>query len=262
MSLQYKNPAGGNAVALPLGFVAFCVVSFIGSVAATIYFCRSMCCGIEMPGGWTMSMMWIRMHGQTWFSSAVSFLLMWLTMMVAMMLPSALPTFLKTKRAPAALSAMAIGYFGIWTIFGLGIYALGVVFAAAAMRWENFSRLVPALFSASLIAVGAFQLTRWKITGLLRCRSTFGCASACPERETNFRLGCKQAAACCYCCAGPTIILIVLGMMNPFVIVVVAVTIAAEKLAPRPEMITRLVGISAIFAGVAYVCEIFTRVHG
>jgi predicted metal-binding membrane protein len=61
---------------------------------------------MEMPGGWTISMMWMRMPGQTWAASATSFLLMWLAMMVAMMLPSALPTFLKTKRAPVSLSIM------------------------------------------------------------------------------------------------------------------------------------------------------------
>ena len=49
-----------------------------------------MCCEMEMPGGWTMSMMWMRMPGQTWFASALSFLFMWLAMMVALMLPSAL----------------------------------------------------------------------------------------------------------------------------------------------------------------------------
>src|SRR6266545_7456633 len=67
-----------------------CGVAFVASVTATVYFCRSMCCEMEMPGGWTMSMMWMRMPGQTWFASALSFLFMWLAMMVALMLPSAL----------------------------------------------------------------------------------------------------------------------------------------------------------------------------
>ena len=41
-----------------------------------------------MPGGWTMSMTWMRMPGQTWPGVAASFLGMWVVMMVAMMLPS------------------------------------------------------------------------------------------------------------------------------------------------------------------------------
>ena len=208
-----------------------------------------MCCEMEMPGGWTMSMMWMRMPGQTWFASAAGFLFMWLAMMVAMMLPSVLPTFLNIQRASVALSAIATGYFVVWLANGVGIYALGVAFAAAAMRWETFSRIVPALSGAALMAAGAFQITRWKMTGLLGCRSPFGCVTACPERETNFRLGCKQGATCCLCCAAPMIILIVLGMMNPLVIVGLTLVIAAEKILPRPEIIAQLVGIAAIIAG-------------
>src|SRR6266516_4134992 len=237
--LHHKNSVGRDDATLPVEFIAVCVVAFIASVAATVYFCRSMCCEMEMPGGWTMSMMWMRMPGQTWFASATSFLLMWLAMMVAMMLPSALPTFLKTNRAPVSLSVMATGHFAVWLAAGVGIYPLGVAFAAAAMRWEMFSRAVPTLSGAALIAAGAFQFTRWKMTALLGCRSPFGCVTNCPERETNFRLGCQQGAACFLCCAAPTTILIVLGMMNPLVIVGVAIIIAAEILLPPPEFVAR-----------------------
>ncbi len=94
--LQHKNSAGGNEATLPAEFIAVCVLAFVAGVSATVYFCHSMCCEMEMPGGWTMSMMWMRMPGQTWSASAIGFLLMWLAMMVAMMMPSALPTFLKT----------------------------------------------------------------------------------------------------------------------------------------------------------------------
>jgi hypothetical protein len=45
-------------------------------------------------------------------------------------------------------------------------------------------------------------------------------------------------------------ILIVLGMMNPLVIVGVSIVIAAEKILPRPEITARLVGIAALVAGV------------
>ena len=196
-------------------------------------------------------MMWTRMPGQTWFASAISFQLMWLAMMVAMMMPSALPTFLKTRRRWVSLCAMASGYFAIWLAAGVGIYVLGVAFAAVATRSELFSRSVPWLLGASLIAAGAIQFTGWKMTHLLRCRSPFGCAASCPEHEMSFRLGCKQGAACCVCCAAPMTIQFVLGIMNPLVMIVVVMVIAAEKLLPRPAIIARLVGISAIIAGVA-----------
>ena len=47
--------------------------------------------GMEMPGGWTMSMAWMRMPGQGWPGAAATFLGMWIVMMVAMMLPVLVP---------------------------------------------------------------------------------------------------------------------------------------------------------------------------
>ena len=247
--LQHKNSAGDKAT-LPAEFIAVCLLAFVAGVSATVYFCRPMCCDMEMPGGWTMSMMWMRMHGQTWFAWATSFLLMWLAMMVAMMMPSALPMFIKTRRRWASLCYMASGYFAIWLAAGVGIYVLGVALATVAMRSELFSHAVPLLSGASLIAAGAIQFTRWKMTHLLRCRSQYGCASSCPQDETSFRLGCKQGAACCVCCTAPMTIQLTLGIMNPLVMIVVAIVIAAEKLLPRPEITARAIGIAAILAGV------------
>ena len=256
--LHSKNCAGDEAT-LPVEFIAICLLAFGASVAAIAYFCRSMCSEMEMPGGWTMSMMWMPMDGQSWFASATSFLFMWLAMMVAMMMPSALPTFLRVRRQWASLCCIASGYFAIWLAAGVGIYALGAAFAGVAMRSEFFSRVVPWLFGASLIAAGAVQFTSWKMTHLLRCRSPFGCGISCLNHETSFRLGCKQGVACCLCCAGPMTIQLALGIMNPLVMIVVAMIIAAEKLLRRPEVIARIVGLSAVVAGVASFCVVFLR---
>lgn len=62
--LQSKKSTGGDVVALPTEFIALGGFAFAGSVAATIYFCRSMGGGMHMPCDWTMSMMWMRMKGQ------------------------------------------------------------------------------------------------------------------------------------------------------------------------------------------------------
>ena len=64
---------------------------FAASTAGTIAWCASMSGGMPMPGGWTMSMAWMRMSGQTWPGFAASFLGMWVLMMVAMKLPSLVP---------------------------------------------------------------------------------------------------------------------------------------------------------------------------
>jgi predicted metal-binding membrane protein len=262
---RHKSLAGSDEATLPPEFIAVCVLAFMVGVAVTVYFCRSMCCEMEMPGGWTMSMMWMRMPGQTWACSATSFLLMWMAMMVAMMMPSALPMFLNTRRAlgetqvaknSAFLTLVAAGYFAIWLAIGTVIYALGIAFATTAMHWELFSRAVPVFSAASLFAAGAFQFTRWKMTGLLRCRSAFGCAASCPERERSFLLGCKQGVACGVCCTGPMMIQLALGVMNPLVMAGIAIVIAAEKLLPRPEIVARLIGGAAMVAGIGSVTRI------
>ena len=50
-------------------------------------------------------------------------------------------------------------------------------------------------------------------------------------------------------------ILLTLGMMNPFVMVGVAINIAAEKMLPRPEIVAGLVGLATIITGMAIIWE-------
>jgi predicted metal-binding membrane protein len=78
---------------LPLqAFLGVSTLLFAANAAVTSW-CASMSAMGEMPmpGGWTMSMAWMRMPGQTWTGVAASFLGMWVVMMVAMMLPSFVP---------------------------------------------------------------------------------------------------------------------------------------------------------------------------
>jgi len=248
--VQHKTLANQNASARPTTFIGICVLLFVMGVSVIVYSYHSMAGEMEMPGGWTMTMMWMRMPGQTWSASGLSFLFMWLPMMVAMMLPSALPMFLRTKRGWISLCYMACGYFIIWLAAGILIYIPGVAVGELTMQSESFSRVVPFLLSAWLIVAGVIQFTRWKMTRLMRCRSQFGCATSCLRKETSFRLGCKQGAACCICCIAPMTIQLALGIMNSFVMIAVAFIIAAEKLFPRPKITACLVGIAAIVAGI------------
>jgi predicted metal-binding membrane protein len=74
-------------------FLGVSALLVVASTAGMIVWCASMPAMGEMPmqGGWTMSMAWIRMCGQTWPGVAASFLGTWVVMMVAMMLPSLVP---------------------------------------------------------------------------------------------------------------------------------------------------------------------------
>jgi len=171
--------------------------------------------------------------------------------MITMMMPSVLPMFLKTRRQSGSLCLMASGYFAIWLIAGGGIYVAGMLYGIYTMQSLLLSRIIPLLSGISLIAVGTIQFTSWKMIHLLRCRSPLGCAVSYAQNETSFRIGCKQGVACCSCCATLMAIQLVLGIMNPVVMIVVAISIAAEKLLPRPEIITRSIGIAAILGGAA-----------
>lgn len=244
---------------LPLGFLFTCAAVFALATAGTIHFCRSMSGGMDMPGGWTMSMMWMPMPGCGWSASTAMFLLSWFTMMVAMMLPSALPMLLNLHRSSAgtenhnfetrALFA-ATGYFFVWTLIGVAVYALGVAFAVGTMRLEWLSRLKPALSGAALVIAGINQFAPWKMAALRQCRAPdCGTLSIGGALTNGWLYGLKQGIACGICCAGPMLALLVLGAMNLAVMTVVAVVIAVEKLLPRPELSARFFGALALVLG-------------
>src|SRR5438105_3955422 len=60
-------------------FLGVSALLFAASAAGTIAWCASMSAMGEMPmpGGWTMSMAWMRMPDQSWPGAAASFLGMW-----------------------------------------------------------------------------------------------------------------------------------------------------------------------------------------
>jgi predicted metal-binding membrane protein len=127
---------------------AFFIVSallFAVTAAVTIAWCASMSAmgGMAMPGGWTMSMAWMRMHGQTWTVAGACFLGMWVVMMVAMMLPCLIPMLSRYRQAVGrtgatrlgALTALVgVGYFVVWTVFGMAAFPLGAALATMEMQ--------------------------------------------------------------------------------------------------------------------------------
>jgi len=245
-------------------FYLSAVFVFLASAIATIWFCSSMSGGMEMPGRWTMSMMWMPMAGQTWLAASAMFLFMWLAMMVAMMLPSAVPMLILYRRAlhfrkdPSADIAtwlMAAGYFFVWLGVGAIAYGAGVAVAWAAMRWPLVSRLIPAAGGGALILCGVFQFTPWKMACLSHCRDPlhFCAAHLDGGAAGGWRLGLHHGAFCAACCWGLMLIQLVLGVMNLIVMVIVAAVIALEKLVPRAQFIVWVTGGVAIAAGLVLI---------
>ena len=161
-------------------FFGVSALLFAVSAAVTIAWCASMSAmgGMPMPGGWTMSMTWMRMPGQTWTAAAASFLGMWIVMMVAMMLPSLVFMLWRYRQAMDSraetrlgrLTALVgAGYFFVWTMFGIAVFPLGVALAAVEMRQPALARAVPMVAGVVVLIAGALQFTAWKAHHLACC---------------------------------------------------------------------------------------------
>ncbi|PYV32079.1 MAG: hypothetical protein DMG22_14650 [Acidobacteria bacterium] len=236
------------------------VAAFTAAAWSTYQFARSMSGEMAMPGGWTMSMMWMPMRGESLIGAGLSFALMWVAMMVAMMLPSTLPIVLIFRRASAfrgekrlGLSTLllAAGYFAVWLGFGIIAYALGTGIGRAAMASEGFSRLVPLASGLALFAAGAYQLTPWKMACLKHCRDPLHIIAEHLGRGSSgaLALGAHHGAYCAACCWALMVIQLVLGVMSLTLMVLIAVVIALEKLLARGELVARLAGAAAIAGG-------------
>ena len=248
-------------------FFIITAVVFIASAAVTVSWCASMSAmeGMAMPGGWTMSMIWMRMPGQTWLAAAMAFLGMWVVMMVAMMLPPLLPMLRRYRQAVVGINTahldwltagVAVGYFAVWTLLGMAIFPLGVLFASLAMHVPALAGEVPMLACVVVLIAGAMQFTPWKMHHLNCCRHSLdhGCHLR-PDGITAWRHGLRLGLRCCYCCASQTAVLLAVGVMNPGAMVIVAAAISAERLVPAGERIARATGGVAIAAGVFMVMQ-------
>jgi len=241
------------------GFLVFSTLLFAASAATTIFWCVSMSAlgGMRMPGGWTMSMSWMRMPGQTWSGAAASFLGMWVVMMMAMMMPSLVPMLWRYRQAVGSIRRLnwltthvAAGYFFVWTLIGIAAFPLGVTLATLEMQRPALSQAVPVMAGLVIVLAGCFQFTRLKARQLACCRATPGSGRVLPASTvTAWRHGLRLGIHCSVCCAGLIAILMVAGTMDLLAMAVVAAAISAERLAPAGERIARITGLLIVAAG-------------
>jgi len=248
-------------------FIGVSSLLFASSSAATIVWCASMADmgGMPMPGGWTMSMAWMPMSGQTWTGAAAVFLGMWVVMMLAMMLPSLAPALWRYRRAVGATgesglgrltTLVAAGYFFVWTVFGMAAFPLGAALAAIEMRQPTLARAVPVAVGAVVLIAGLLQLTPWKARQLGCCREAPGRGVWLPaDAGTAWRHGLSLGLHCSRCCVGLMAILLVLGVMDLRAMAVVAAAITVERLAPGGERVARGIGVLLVVAGLFLVAR-------
>ncbi|BDG01533.1 DUF2182 domain-containing protein [Anaeromyxobacter oryzae] len=246
-------------------FLGIAALLFAASAAVTIGWCASMSAMGEMPmpGGWTMSMAWMRMPGQTWPGAAASFLGMWVVMMVAMMLPSLVPMLRRyrqavgrTGRLGRLTALVGVGYFLVWTVFGIAAFPLGVALAAVEMEEPALARAAPIAVGVVVLVAGSLQLTAWKARQLACCREAPGRGRTLPaDAGTAWRHGLRLGLHCSFCCAGPMAVLLVIGVMDLRAMAVVTAAITVERLAPAGERVARAIGAVVLGAGLLLIAR-------
>jgi predicted metal-binding membrane protein len=248
-------------------FFGVSALLFVASAALTTLWCASMAAMGEMPmpGGWTMSMVWMRMPGQTWLGATASFCGLWGVMTVAMMLPSLIPMLWRYRQAVAGtgqtrlgrLTALVgVGYFFVWTVFGMAAFPLGVALAAIEMEQPPLALAVPLGVGVVVLIAGVLQFTAWKAHHLACCREAPGRGCTLPaDPGTAWRHGLRLGLHCSYCCAGLTAILLVVGVMDLRVMAVVTAAITLERLAPAGARVARAIGVVVVGAGLLLIAR-------
>jgi predicted metal-binding membrane protein len=243
------------------GFLTVSALLFVSCAVTTATWCSSMSGmdGMSMPGGWTMSMTWMLMPGQTWSAAVASFVGIWVVMMAAMMLPSLTPTLWRYREAllRAGLASVdqptvlaGVGYFLVWTLLGIAAFPLGVALAAVEMRYPGLSREVPLAASAVIILAGASQFTSWKARQLTCCREVATCPCSVPHDPwLAFKHGVRLGVRCSSCCSGLTAVLLVVDVMDLRAMALLTAAIALERLLPPSLRVAQAIGVALIAAG-------------
>ena len=261
-----RQPEISRRMASDRAFFGVSALVLALSAAITIVWCGSMSAmGMPMPGGWTMSMAWMRMPGQTWPGAAASFLVMWMVMMVAMMLPSLVPMLWRYRQAvertgEARLSRLTalvgVGYFFVWTLFGIAAYPLGVAVAALEMQHSAVSRTVPTAVGVVVMMAGFLQLSAWKTRHLNCCREVPGSGRTLPpDAITAWRHGLRLGLHCSHSSAGLMVILLVIGVMDLRAMALVTIAITIERLAPAGQFVARAIGVCVVGTGLCLIAR-------
>jgi predicted metal-binding membrane protein len=220
---------------------------------------------MPMPGGWTMSMVWMGAPPQQWTEAAASFIGMWVLMMVAMMLPSLSPMLWHYRQALGSAGQtrkawltvlVAVGYFFVWTLFGMAVYPVGIVLAAVEMRQPLLASTAPVAAGVVVLIAGAIQFSSFKAHHLDCCRKPSGRNGAVPyDAGGAWRHGVHLGLHCGLCCGGLMAILLVTGIMDVGPMAVVAAAITIERLAPHGERAARATGIVAAGVGLLMIAR-------
>jgi predicted metal-binding membrane protein len=202
-------------------------------------------------------------------TTAITLIVMWWVMMVAMMAPSAAPLILLYGRvsrhsAPPATGGsltspyllLVAGYFVAWLAFSIVAAGLQSLLERAGLLSSMVFWSKSAWLSAAvLLGAGLYQLSPFKRACLGHCRGPVSFLMRRPRvgKRGALLLGLEHGAWCVGCCWMLMALLFVGGVMNVVWIAVIGVLVLAEKIAPRPTVVSVVTGVVLIAWGIATV---------
>jgi predicted metal-binding membrane protein len=155
------------------------------------------------------------------------FVALWMVMMAAMMLPSAASAVVRHARVSGSVRAVPVfvgSYLAIWTLVGIGLYALyrpHGAFAAGVVT----------------IAAGVYELTPLKQHVRQRCRE-------------SVRSGLEFGVCCVGSSIGLMLMLVALGVMSVKWMTMIAILVLGQKLLPAKAAIDVPLALAIVGLGV------------
>jgi predicted metal-binding membrane protein len=151
---------------------------------------------------------------------------------------------------------VGLGYFFVWTLFGLAVFLVGTAMAAIEMEQVTAARAVPIAAGLVVLIAGTLQFSKWKLHHLTCCREAPGRDYVPPANPGEaWRLGLHLGFRCGLSCANLTAILLVVGVMDLRAMAVITAAITAERLAPAGAPVARAIGFLVVGAGLILIAQ-------
>ncbi len=157
----------------------------------------------------------------------------------------------RTWSASLETAAFALGYAVVWAGFSAAATAIQWLLREAALLSESMAITDSYLSGSIMIAAGLYQLTTWKSTCLVGCRSPLGflMSNWRAGKVGAFVMGARHGLFCLGCCWALMVVLFAVGVMNLLWVAALTVFILLEKVGPHGPLFARIGGVGLIGLG-------------
>ena len=186
----------------------------------------------------------------------------WIVMIVAMMLPTSLP-LVTTFRALARerpdrgrlVALLLVGYLGIWTLFGVTVYASDWCLHQAAERSGWLEANAWLIGATTLALAGLYQFTPLKYKCLDKCRSPLSFIiehwRGRDEAAQALRLGVSHGMFCLGCCWTLMLVMFAVGVGSLGWMLALGAVMTVEKNVSWGRRVSKPLGVALLGWGLA-----------